>query len=117
MVERRRPMRRLSELLPEAAAELGIEADLQRARLAAAWERTVAEHVPAAAGGSHLVSVEERGVVVGTADPAVAQELRLRATELLEALVRTPAARNITGIRVVVQRDRPATGDRPPPPT
>ena len=102
-------MRRLSDLLPEAAAALGIEDDLHRARVAAAWDRTVAEHVPGAAGSSHLLTLEAGGLVVAADDAAVAQELRLRAPELLEALGRAPAVGNLRAIRVVVHRDRPPT--------
>jgi nitroreductase len=108
-MERRRPMRRLSELLPEAAAALGIEADLHRARVVAAWERTVAERVPGAVGACQVVGLEEGGLVVAVADHAVAQELRLRAPELVEALTRVPDVGNLRGIRVVVRRDRPTT--------
>jgi predicted nucleic acid-binding Zn ribbon protein len=99
-------MRRLSELLPEAAASLGIEADLQRARLAAAWERIVEEHVPAAAGASRLVGLEAGGLVVAADEAPVAQELRLRGPELLEALARAPGVGDLRGLRVVVGRDR-----------
>jgi predicted nucleic acid-binding Zn ribbon protein len=102
-------MRRLSDLLPEAAAALGIEEDLHRARVAAAWERMVEEHVPGAAGSSHPITIEEGGLVVATEDAAVAQELRLRTPELLEALGRAPAVGNLRGIRIVVRRDRPPT--------
>ena len=109
-------MRRLSELLPEAAAALGIEADLQRARVAAAWERTVAERVPAASGASQLVQIDVGGLVVSAADAGIAQELRLRAPELLEAMARVPTVGDVRGLRVVV---RPAgtLDDRPRRPT
>ena len=102
-------MRRLSDLLPEAAAALGIEEDLHRARVAAAWDRTVAEHGPGAAGSSHLLTLEDGGLVVAADDASVAQELRLRAPELLGALGRAPAVGNLRGIRVVVRQDRPPT--------
>lgn len=108
-MDRRRPMQRLSDLLPEAAAALGIEDDLHRARVAAAWERTIAEHVPAAAGACWVVGLEDGGLVVAADEPAVAQELRLRATELLASLSRAPAVGNLRGIRIVVRRDRPPT--------
>jgi len=102
-------MRRLSDLLPEAAAALGIEGDLRRARVTAAWERTVAERVPGAAGASQVVGLEEDGLVVSTADPAVAQELRLRTPELVEAMSRASGVGNLRGLRVVIRRDRPST--------
>jgi predicted nucleic acid-binding Zn ribbon protein len=108
-MDRRRPMRRLSELLPEAAAQLGIEDDLHRARVAAAWERTIAEHVPAALGSCVVVGLEAGGLVVAADEHAVAQELRLRAPELLAALIRAPGVGNLRGIRIVVQRHRSPT--------
>ena len=108
-MDRRRPMRRLSDLLPEAAAALGIEEDLQRARVAAAWQRTVAERVPGASGSSHVLGLEAGGLVVAASDAALAQELRLRAPELLEALVRAPGVGNLRGIRIVVRRDQRPT--------
>ena len=46
----RRPMRRLADLLPDVAARLGIEAELQDASRAQTWELLVAELVPPAAG-------------------------------------------------------------------
>ena len=52
MTERRRPMRRLSDLLPSVASQLGFEAELQLALAMSSWERLVAEHVPAAAGAT-----------------------------------------------------------------
>jgi hypothetical protein len=45
----RRPMRRLSDLLPDVAAQLGIGAELQAASQARTWELLVAELVPHAA--------------------------------------------------------------------
>ncbi len=49
---RRRPPRRVGDLLPEAARALGLEEQLRWARAVAAWDAVVAERVPAAAGGS-----------------------------------------------------------------
>ena len=110
-------MRRLSELLPEAAEALGIEADLQRARIATAWERTVAERVPAASGASQLVQVEAGGLVVSATDAGIAQGLRLRAPELLEAMARMPAVGDVRGLRVIVRPAGDASDDRPRRPT
>ena len=53
MMNRRRPMRRLGDLLPPAAQALGLEEPLMRGRAMAAWSRLVAERVPAAAGTTH----------------------------------------------------------------
>lgn len=108
-MDRRRPMRRLSDLLPEAAAALGIEDDLHRARVASAWQRTIAEHVPAAVGSCRVVGLEAGGLIVAADEPAVAQELRLRAPELVAALSRAPGVGNLRGVRIVMHRDRPPT--------
>ena len=109
-------MRRLSDLLPDAAAALGIEDDLHRARVSAAWDRTVAERVPAAVGSCRVIGLEDGGLVVAADEPPVAQELRLRAPELLEALMRMPGVGNLRGIRIVIHRDRPPDG-RPTTPS
>lgn len=101
----RRPMQRLGELLPAAAAELGLEEALARGRAEAAWQRVVAERVPAAGRTSRLLELRPDGtVVVAAAAPIVAQELRLRAAELLRAFAQTPGGRRGRELRVVVRR-------------
>ena len=57
-------MRRLGDVLPEVASTLGIEDELRRSRQMAAWQRLVAELVPAAAGGSSLLAVQPPALVV-----------------------------------------------------
>jgi hypothetical protein len=106
----RRPMRRIGDMLPEAAAALGIEPALRRARAAAAWERTVGERVPAATGGSNLVEWRE-GVgllVVGATQSIIAQELRMRSDELLEAFGRAMGGTKPERLEVVVRSRRQA---------
>lgn len=79
-------MERLGDLLPRAARVYGLEDQLEQAKAALAWDRIVAERVPAAAGQCRLVGLS-RGVAVIEVDlPIVAQEIRLRSTELLAAL-------------------------------
>ena len=88
-------MRRLGDLLPPAAQALGLEEPLMRGRAMAAWSRLVAERVPAAAGSSTLLDLRDDGAVVVAADsPIVAQELRLRADELLAAFAQAPGGRH-----------------------
>ena len=58
----------------------------------ASWERLVEELVPAASGRSELLEVRPPALVVSAADPATAQELRLRSDELLAAFARRPVA-------------------------
>jgi hypothetical protein len=91
--ETRRGMERLADLLPQAAREFGLEDQLEQARLAAAWHEIVAERVPAAAGACRLIALDHGTATIETDEPIVAQEIRLRAPELLAALrgkTRTP---------------------------
>ena len=102
---RRRPPRRVGDLLPEAARALGLEEQLRWARAAAAWDAVVAERVPAAAGGSAPVRLDGDGtLVVEAVVPIVGQELRLRADELLEAFAAAPGGVAAVRLRVVVGR-------------
>ena len=55
--DRRQP-RRLGDVLPGVAAELGLDRELRVARQMAIWERLVAELVPAAAGATKMLSVQ-----------------------------------------------------------
>jgi len=106
-------MRRLGDLLPPAAQALGLEEPLMRGRAMAAWSRLVAERVPAAAGTSTLLDLREDGTIVAAApSPMVAQELTLRADELLAAFAQAPGGRHMRELRVVVRPPRPP--GRPP---
>ena len=107
MTDRRRPMRRLGDVLPEVAATLGLEEELRFARAMAAWERVVAELVPRAAGRSRLLQVQPGVLVVGAATPLVAQELRLQSAALLRAFGAAPDGRRARELRITV---RPVTG-------
>ncbi|MFI5262266.1 MAG: DciA family protein [Candidatus Limnocylindrales bacterium] len=108
MNQRRRPMRRLGDLLPPAAQALGLEEPLMRGRAMAAWSRLVAERVPGATGASALLELRDDGtILVSAAAPIVAQELRLRTDELLEAFAQAPGGRRMRQLQVVM---------RPPPP-
>jgi hypothetical protein len=100
-------MRRLGDLLPGMAAELGLEDELRLARAIASWQRLVEEHVPAAAGATELLAVQPAALVVSARAPIVAQELRLRSEELLEAFAIAPGGRRLRELRVVI---RPMSG-------
>lgn len=101
----RRPVRRVGELLPDAARALGLEEQLRWVRAAAAWEAAVASVVPGAAGGSRALRLDPDGsIVVEAAAPIVGQELRIRADELLEAFASTPGGMVAPRLRVVVAR-------------
>jgi hypothetical protein len=101
-------MRRIGDLLPTAAAALGLEEELRFARAMAGWERLVAELVPPAAGQTRLLAIHPGEVVVGASQGIVAQEIRLRSAELLEAFAALPGGARAPALRVVV---RPVGGD------
>lgn len=104
----RRPMKRVGEMLGAVAAELGIEDELRLARQMAIWQRLVGEHVPSAGGTSRMLSIQPPVLVVSASSPIVAQELRLRQSELLAAFAQAPEGERLVELRVVV---------RPPGPT
>lgn len=90
-------------MLPKVAADIGIEKELRLARQMTAWERLVEEHLPAASGATKLLSVQPPALVVSATDGLVAQELRLRQTELLAAFGRLPEGAHLFELRVVVR--------------
>src|SRR5690242_11956902 len=97
---RRRPMERIGDLLPETARRLGLEDELRLARAVATWTAIVGEHVPPAAGRTRLVRLAGQTLVVEADVPIVAQELRLRSPELLEAFAAAPGGARVTELRV-----------------
>ena len=99
----RREMKRVGDVLPGVAAELGIDTELRRARQMATWQRIVEERVPAASGSSTMLSLQPPALVVSAASPIVAQELRLRQVELLEAFARAPEGQRLLELRVIVR--------------
>jgi hypothetical protein len=104
-VPSRRPVRRVGDLLPDAARELGLAEQLRWALAGMAWDAVVAERVPGAAGGSRPLRVEGQAtLVVEVAAPVVGQELRIRAEELLEAFGQRPGGIRAERLRVVVTR-------------
>jgi len=82
----RQGMERLGDLLPEAARQLGLDEQLEQAEAIAAWQRILTERVPAAVGSCRLVALVQGVATVEADQPIVAQELRLRAPELMAAL-------------------------------
>ena len=114
---RRRPMRRVGDLIPDVAAALGLEEQLRLSRAMASWERLVEELVPAAVGATQLLAIQPTTLVVSAALPIVAQELRLRAGELLAAFERAPGGSHLLELRVVVRPagGRAGPGDPRPP--
>ena len=102
-LDRRQPPKRVGELLPDVAATLGIDGELRFARQVAAWQRIVAERVPAAAGSSTLLSLQPPALVVSATSPMIAQELRLRQADLLDAFAQAPEGQRLIELRVVVR--------------
>ena len=84
--EKPRGMEHLADLLPQAARKLGLDDQLEQARVAASWLEIVAERMPAAAGSCRLADLRQGVVTIETDEPIVAQEVRLRSPELLAAL-------------------------------
>jgi len=102
MSERRR-MERVGDVLPGVASALGIEAELRLARQVAVWQRLVEELVPGAGGGSSLLAIQPPALVVSAPSAMVAQELRLRQTELLAAFATSPDGVRMLELRVVIR--------------
>jgi len=96
-------MRRLGDLIPEAARALGLEDELRLARAIATFEAIVAERVPAAAGACRVVRLQGFAIDVEADVPIVAQELRLRSGELLAAFTAAPGGFGIRDLRVHVR--------------
>ena len=100
-------MVRLGDLIPDAARALGLEDELRLSRAIATFEAIVAERVPAAAGACRVVQLEGFALDVEADAPIVAQELRLRAPELLAAFAAAPGGVGVRDLRVRVRRDTP----------
>jgi len=97
-------MRRIGDLIPDAARALGLEDELRLARAMATFEAIVAERVPAATGSCRVVAIEGFSIDIEADAPIVAQELRLRAGELLAAFAAAPGGIGIRDLRVHVRR-------------
>jgi hypothetical protein len=96
-------MTRIGDLLPDAARGLGLEDELRLSRAMATFEALVAERVPPAAGACRVVRLDGFALIVEADAPIVAQELRLRATELLVAFAASPAGIGARELRVHVR--------------
>jgi hypothetical protein len=100
-------MERIGNLVPEAARHLGLEDELRLARAITTFDAIVAELVPAAVGSCRLARLDGFAIVVETDAPIVAQELRLRASELLSAFARAPGGLGARELRVGIRRGTP----------
>ena len=86
-------MSRIGDLIPDAAARLGLADELRRARPVATFDAIVAEQAPAAHGACRAVRIDGEALLVEADAPIVAQELRLHARQLTEAFRAAPAGR------------------------
>lgn len=102
--ERRRRPARVGDLLPEAARQLGLDAELRLARAVSTWEALIAERVPPAAGACRLVRIDGDALVVQVDEAIVASELRMRALELLDAFRAAPGGVDARVLRLVPAR-------------
>ena len=97
-----RGLERIGDLLPDAARHLGLEDELELAAAMAAWQRIVAERIPAAAGACRIVALSQGVATVEADEPIVAQELRLRTLELVAAL-RSATGTPVRQVRVALR--------------
>jgi predicted nucleic acid-binding Zn ribbon protein len=114
MTGRRRPMVRIGHLLPDAARGLGLEDELRLARAMTTWEQLIGERVPAAVGACRIARIDGWTVLVHADAPIVAQELRLRGPELLNAFAATPAGAGARELRILVRGGPSDPEPRPP---
>jgi hypothetical protein len=101
---RRRPMARIGDLIPDAAARLGLADELQLARAIATFDAIVAELAPAAHGACRATRLEGPVLFVEADAPIVAQEVRLRTHALVRAFAQTPTGAAVTELRIAVRR-------------
>jgi hypothetical protein len=97
-------MSRIGDLMPAAAAGLGLEAELRKARFVATFDAIVAELAPAAHGACRALRVDGEALVVEADAPIVGQELLLHGAELAEAFARAPGGAPVRLVRVAVRR-------------
>ena len=101
---RRRPMSRIGDLMPDAAARLGLEDELRRARFVATFDAVVAELAPAAHGACRAVRVDRETLVVEADAPIVGQELVVRSDSLIGAFRTAPGGVSVRQLRVAIRR-------------
>jgi hypothetical protein len=101
---RRRPMSRIGELMPTAAARLGLADELRRARLLATFDAIVAERAPAAHGACRALRVEGETLLVEADAPIVGQELLLHGDAIAGAFRAAPGGAPVRQLRVTVRR-------------
>ena len=97
-------MSRLGDLMPGAAAHLGLEDELRRARFLATFDAIIAELVPAAHGACRALRVDAETLIVEADAPIVGQELLLHGDAVAAAFRRAPGGAAVRQVRVTVRR-------------
>jgi Dna[CI] antecedent, DciA len=97
-------MSRIGDLMPTAAARLGLEDELRRARFLATFDAIVAELAPAAHGACRALRVDGETLVVEADAPIVGQELVMHGDDLAAAFRRAPGGAAVRQVRVTVRR-------------
>lgn len=100
-------MERLGDLIPDIARRLGLADELRRSRALATFDAIVAERVPSCHGACRAIRIDGFTLLVEADAPIVAQELRLRSSELLAALAAAPAGMGLQELRIRVGPGRP----------
>lgn len=97
-------MARIGELMPQAAAHLGLQDELRRARFVATFDAIVAERAPAAHGACRALKVDGETLVIEADAPIVGQELLLHGDDLASAFRTAPGGASVRQVRVVIRR-------------
>lgn len=97
-------MSRIGDLMPGAAAHLGLEDELRRARFLATFDAIIAELAPAAHGACRALRLDGDTLVVEADAPIVGQEVLLHGDELASAFRRAPGGAPVRQVRVTIRR-------------
>jgi hypothetical protein len=97
-------MSRIGDLMPDAAAHLGLDGELRKARFLATFDAIVAERAPAAHGACRALRVDGETLLVEADAPIVGQELLMHADELTTAFRTAPGGAPVRDLRVAIRR-------------
>ena len=90
--------------MPTAAARLGLDGELRKARFVATFDAIVAELAPAAHGACRALKLDGETLLVEADAPIVGQEVLLHGDELAAAFRRAPGGGSVRQVRVTVRR-------------
>ena len=97
-------MSRIGQLMPQAAARLGLEDELRKARFVATFDTIVAERAPAAHGACRALRIDGETLLIEADAPIVGQELLLHTDDLVSAFRTAPGGASVRQLRVTVRR-------------